>query len=129
MVSNRGCRHWGRGRANTLIPVPPDKAQVRLGWTVTNRRGTQPATVDLNRLSLTATQSRFEPRQNPISEIGSKLIFTDAALAGTRQSPRTHQIIISVTGGGVNGIPFCADIRDSITINGNMYEDDATGHR
>ena len=128
MVSNSGCGSWGSGRANTQIPAPPDKAQVRLGWTVTNRRGTQPVTVDLHMLSRTAVQSRFEPQQNPISEIGSKLIFTDVALAGTGQSPRNHQVIINVTGGGVNGIPFCLDIRDNITINGNMYEDDATGH-
>jgi hypothetical protein len=128
LLSNSGCSSWGRNRANTLIPAPPDRAQVSLGWTVTNRRGTQPATVDLNRISNTATTSRFEPRPNAISEIGSRLIFTDAALAGTRQNPRQHQFIFRVVGGGVNGIPFCKEITERITINGNMYEDDATGH-
>ena len=126
-TGNQGCGSWGNSRANTKIPSPPGKAQVKLGWTVTNRLGTQSSTVDLNLLSRTATQSKFEPRPNPISEINSKLIFTDVALAGTKQNPKEHQFIISIVGGGVNGVPFCKEITDKITINGNMYEDDATG--
>lgn len=128
MVSNAGCASWGNGRANTQIPTTPNMAQVKLGWTVKNTRGTQPSTVDLNLIYRTSSQSRFEPKVNPISEIGSKLIFTDVALAGTKTSPKQHQILISITGGGVNGIPFCKEFTDRITINGNMYEDDATGH-
>jgi hypothetical protein len=57
----------------------------------------------------------------------SKLIFTDVALAGTAQRPQEHRFIISIAGGGVNGIPFCKEITERITINGVMYEDDATG--
>lgn len=128
MVSNVGCSSWGSGRANTKIPTTPDKAQVKLGWTVKNTRGTQPSTVDLNLIYRTSSQSKFEPKQNPISEIGSKLIFTDVALAGTKTSPKQQQFIISITGGGVNGIPFCKEFTDRITINGSIYEDDATGH-
>ncbi len=127
MVRNRGCPDWGDDRENTLVPRPPDKAQVKMGWTVTNRLGTQPSTVDLNLLNRTSTQSRFECRPNPISEIRAKQIYTDVALAGTKERPKTHQLILSITGGGVNGIPFCTEIRDRITINGNMYEDDTTG--
>lgn len=128
LVSNVGCSSWGNGRANTQIPTTPNMAQVKLGWTVRNTRGTQPSTVDLNLIYRTSSQSRFESKVNPISEIGSKLIFTDVALAGTKTSPKQHQILISITGGGVNGIPFCKEFTDRITINGNMYEDDATGH-
>ena len=127
LVGNQGCGAWGAGRANTLIPTLPDKAQVKLGWGTSNRLGTQPSTVDLNLVYRTATQSRFECGPNLISEIKAKLIYTDVALAGTRQSPKQHQILINITGGGVNGIPFCKEITDRITINGNMYEDDATG--
>lgn len=123
MVSNLGCGSWGSGRANTKIPATPDKSQVKLGWTVKNSRGTQPSTVDLNLISRIATQSKFEPKLNPISEVGAKLIYTDVALAGTKTSPKTHQIIISITGGGVNGVAFCKGFTDRITINGNMYED------
>lgn len=127
MVSNSGCGSWGNSRSNSNTPSPPDKAQVKLGWTVKNKLGTQQSVVDLKLLSRTASVSKFEPNQNPISELKSKLIYTDVALAGTKTSPKMHKIIISIAGGGVNGIPFCKEITDNITINGVMYEDDATG--
>lgn len=127
MVKNDGCTHWGNSRANIKIPVPPDKAQVKLGWTVKNRLGTQPASIDLKLLSKTATQSKFEPVPNAISEIKAKQIYTGVALAGTATNPKNHKIVLSITGGGVNGKSFRKEIIDQITINGVMYDDDFTG--
>lgn len=127
LVFNAGCSSWGAGRANTKIPVPPTKAEVRLPWKVTNTLGTQSYTVYLNKITQKNTTSGFEPLPNPISEVRAKKIYTDVAMKGTKTAPAIHNFTIYISGGGVNGVEFCNTINESITINGNMYEDDYTG--
>jgi hypothetical protein len=131
MVDNIGtfCHSWGRNRVNEKKPAPPSQAEVRVPWTVTNKLGTQGMIVALGKVSSNSTRSVFAPMPNSISEISAKKIYTPVQLAGTGASPKKHDFTMYVSGGGVNGVEFCKSITESITINGDMYEDDFTGAR
>ena len=59
--------------------------------------------------------------------MSAKKIYTPVELAGTKTAPKVHYFDIYISGGGVNGVEFCKTIRVSITINGDMYQDDITG--
>lgn len=121
-----GCSNWGSDRGAEKTPQAPTKAEVRLGYTVTNVIGTQGSTVALERNSNNTTSTTFITAQNPISVLGARTIFTDVALPGTAEAPAVNSFKIYIYGGGVNGVEFCKTIHESITINGSMYDDDGT---
>ncbi|MBR1970218.1 MAG: hypothetical protein IKA17_07660 [Clostridia bacterium] len=121
-----GCSSWGSDRSAEKTPQAPTKAEVRLGYTVTNIIGTQGSTVALERSSNNTTSTTFITAQNPISVLGARTIFTDVALPGTAEAPAVNNFEIYIYGGGVNGVEFCKTIHESITINGSMYDDDGT---
>jgi hypothetical protein len=130
MESNSGCG-WGSGRAPTLTPTPPTKAEVRNPWKVVmkmeNRSTqTQPYTVPLQKVSSTATEATFHPAPAAVSEIRAKKIYTPVELEGSADWPKTHTFEIYVSGGGIPGVEFCKTIREQLTINGVMYDDDIT---
>ena len=121
-----GCDNWGLDRTPDKKPLPPTKAEVRTGYTVTNILGTQGNSMALEKVSSNDAHSVFNTAANPISVNGSKTIFTNIDLPGTAENPAVHNFEIYVYGGGVNGIEFCKSIPETITINGSMYDDDGT---
>ncbi|WP_324823112.1 hypothetical protein [Sinanaerobacter sp. ZZT-01] len=128
-ISNKGVCGKSRTKVNEKKPIPPAAAEVKTGWFVKNRLGTQFKTIQLKKSSSTATTSKFTCAKNRISEIKERKIYTNVDLKGTVKKPVAHPISIVISGGGVNGIPFCKTIPKTITINGNMYEDDFTVDR
>ncbi|WP_324825146.1 hypothetical protein [Sinanaerobacter sp. ZZT-01] len=128
-ISDKGVCGKSKTKVNEKKPVPPAAAEVKTGWSVKNRLGTQFKIIQLEKSSSTAASSKFICRKNRISEIKECKIYTDVALKGTGKKPVTHPISIVISGGGVNEVPFCKTIPKTITINGNMYEDDFTVDR
>lgn len=127
LLSNTGgCSSWGAGRTAKKTPQAPTKAEVRLGYTVTNVIGTQGSKIALERSADNTVRTAFITAQNPISVLGARTIFTDVALPGTAEAPVANTFEIYIYGGGVNGVEFCKTIHESITINGSMYDDDGT---
>ena len=41
-----------------------------------------------------------------------------------KEEPASHSFDIYISGGGVGNIEFCKKLSKTITINGDMYEDD-----
>ena len=72
---------------------------------------------------------KFILPESPVSEIGAKKIYTPVELAGTMENPESHSFEIYIGGGGVGEIEFCQKIDGTITINGDMYEDDVRPDR
>lgn len=130
-VSNSGSCGKSLTKPNSKIPVPPTYADVTTSWTVKNAKlGTvQPKVIVLDNMAKTATTSNFRPAKNKISHDKNRLIYTDVKIPGTKKKPVKHTITVFVNGGGVNGVLFCEKVPLTFTINGNMYEDDATTDR
>jgi len=128
-ISNKGVCGKNLKKVNSKVPIPPAATEVRTGWLVKNRLGTQFKTIQLDKSSSTATTSKFTCAKNRISEIKERKIYTPVDLKGTAKKSITHPISIVISGGGVNGIPFCYTLSKSILINGDMYEDDFTVDR
>lgn len=63
-------------------------------------------------------------RKVPYQKQAARKIYTDVALAGTKEEPASHSFDIYISGGGVGNIEFCKKLSKTITINGDMYEDD-----
>ena len=72
------------------------------------------------------TSSFILPQSN-VSSVKARKIYTPVELAGTSESPEKHSFEIYINGGGVNRIEFCKKLTGTITINGDMYEDDFSG--
>jgi hypothetical protein len=140
IIRNRGGCSWSEGPRNR--PDPPSTVKVTMPKEVRVRLSnrlvqTQPEVVVLDRKSVTATQSIFEPERNEVSELyygprpeESRKIYVDVSVSGTKTRPVEHEIPIEISGGGIDAlsIRWCKWINDAtIRINGNMYEDDVTG--
>jgi hypothetical protein len=127
-------------RQYTYRVMPPDKAEVWTNWTVTNTDKRPNVTQRRNTLlqeSVAATTSNvnlktstFICAPNPVSNYNNRQIYTDVAIAGTKERPANHTIDLVLTGGGVAGeAEWCKTIPITFTINGNMYEDFTTVDR
>lgn len=123
LIDNDGdyCSSWGNSRSATKSVKDPTKATVYIPWSVTNRLGTQSKSIAMEK-----SGKNFQLPTSPISEIGARKIYTDVSLAGTNEAPVNHSFEIYISGGGVDNIEFCKKLSKTITINGNMYEDDGT---
>lgn len=121
-------------RANYIQPKPPETAKITVGWTVTQTMKdktvkTQPNVINLGLLSSTATVNTFQAPQNPISETLERKIYTNVSLAGTAAAPRSHNVKVQFTDGGISSksLTFNKSLTQQIIINGSMYDDDYTG--
>jgi len=74
-------------------------------------------------------KSVFYCAKNSVSMSNERKIYTNVAIAGTKERPVKHDIVISIEGGGLGNASFCKTLTEQITINGNMYEDDVTVNR
>lgn len=128
-LSNQGVCGKSLTKPYANVPKPPEAAEVWTNWTVRNQLGTQFRTIQLEKSSSTNNTSKFQCKKNRISEKKERKIYTDVALKGTAKKPVSHSVSIVISGGGVKGIPFCTQLDKSITINGDMYEDDFTVDR
>lgn len=125
-ASRGSCGKLNKRRKAQVQVTPPTNADVYLGYEVSNRLGSQGKVISLDNTSSSEVSAHFETAKNPISVIGSKEIFTDIWLAGTKEYPVKHYLTVKFSGGGVNGTPWCTTIQKKFTINGDMYEDDGT---
>ena len=123
MISNTGCRGWGNNRRPTSTVKNPTTATVFVPWDMTNRLGSQGRSISM----VTNGALKFTLPASPVSEIGAKKIYTPVELAGTKESPQSHSFEIYIGGGGVGSVEFCQKLNGTITINGDMYEDDFSG--
>ena len=89
---------------------------------MTNRLGTQSKSIAMEK-----SGKSFKLPKSPVSETGARKIYTDVSLAGTKEEPASHSFEIYISGGGVNDIEFCKKLTKTITINGDMFEDDFSG--
>lgn len=123
LIDNDGdyCSSWGNSRSSSKSVKDPTMATVYVLWNVTNRLGTQSKSIAMEK-----SGKSFQLPKSPVSEIGSRKIYTDVALAGKKEEPANHSFEIYISGGGVGNIEFCKKLSKTITINGNMYEDDGT---
>ncbi len=126
LIDNDGdyCSGWGNNcKANKTVK-DPTKATVYIPWSMTNRLGTQSKSIAMEK-----SGKGFKLPKSPVSETGARKIYTDVSLAGTKEEPASHSFEIYISGGGVNGIEFCKKLSKSITINGDMFEDDVRPDR
>lgn len=123
MVSNSGCKNWGDNRKPSATIKNPTTATVFVPWNMTNRLGSQGKSISM----VSNGPLKFTLPSSSISEIGAKKIYTPVELAGTKESPQSHSFEIYIGGGGVDSIEFCKKLTGTITINGDMYEDDFSG--
>lgn len=124
LISNDGgCTSWGRGRTHTSKVSNPTSATVFIPWDMTNRLGTQSRTISMEPNG----NLKFRLPISPVSEAGARKIYTPVTLPGTKEEPRKHNFEIYIGGGGVGRVEFCQKLEESITINGDMYEDDFSG--
>lgn len=124
LVSNTGgCRSWGNSRKHTLTVKNPTTATVFVPWDMTNRLGSQGRSISM----VSNGTLKFTLPESPVSEIGAKKIYTPVELAGTMECPQSHSFEIYIGGGGVGNVEFCQKLNGTITINGDMYEDDFSG--
>lgn len=124
LIDNDGdyCSSWGNSRSADKTVKDPTKATVYIPWNMTNRLGTQSKSISMEK-----SGKSFQLPKSPVSETGARKIYTDVALAGTKESPANHSFEIYISGGGVGNIEFCKKLSKTITINGDMYEDDFSG--
>lgn len=124
LIDNDGyyCSSWGSKRSPDSTVKEPTKATVYIPWSMTNRLGTQSKSISMEK-----SGKSFQLPKSPVSETGARKIYTDVALAGTKEEPVSHSFDIYISGGGVNGIEFCKKLSKTITINGDMYSDDFSG--
>ena len=125
LVSNDGCGDWGYGRSPAAIVRKPTTATVYVPWDMTNRLGSQGRSISMEQNG----NLKFTLPESHVSETGAKKIYTPVELPGTKEEPRTHSFEIYIGGGGVDGTEFCQKIDASITINGDMYQDDVRPDR
>lgn len=123
LVSNDGCGYWGDYRQPTAEVKHPTTATVVVPWDMTNRLGSQGRNVSM----VPDGTLRFTLPASPVSQTGAKKIYTPVELAGTKESPQSHSFEIYIGGGGIGTEEFCQKINGTITINGDMYEDDFSG--
>lgn len=124
VTATSGKCSWNQSRKPAKHLLPPSAARADLPFTVTNRRGTQPSTIYLDVSAKGQNSVKFQAPANPVSEISARKIYTDVALAGTKEHPVTHNIDIYITGGGIGNVEWCLHIPKSFVINGDLYEDD-----
>lgn len=124
LIDNDGdyCSSWGNSRSAASKVKEPTKATVYIPWSMTNRLGTQSKSIAMEK-----NGNGFQLPKSPVSEAGARKIYTDVALAGTKEEPANHSFEIYISGGGVGNIEFCKKLSKTITINGDMYEDDFSG--
>ena len=120
LVSNSGCTGWGSNRSPAASVKNPERATVYLPWDMTNRLGRQGRAVGMEK----SGALHFILPKSAVSETGARRIYTPAELAGTKENPVRHEFEIYINGGGVNNIEFCKKLTGTITVNGDMYEDD-----
>lgn len=123
LISNSGCRNWGSNRAPSATINNPTAATVFLPWDMTNRLGSQGRSISM----VPDGTLRFTLPSSPVSETGAKKLYTPVELAGTKENPQSHSFEIYIGGGGVDSVEFCQKLNGTITINGDMYEDDFSG--
>jgi len=123
LVNNDGCRNWGINRKPSETVKDPTTATVYIPWDMTNRLGSQGRSISM----VSNGTLKFTLPASPVSEIGAKKIYTPVELAGTKESPQSHSFEIYIGGGGVGSVEFCQKLNGTITINGDMYEDDFSG--
>ncbi|MCI8521399.1 MAG: hypothetical protein HFE51_10215 [Clostridia bacterium] len=124
LVDNDGdyCSSWGNSRSAIKKVKDPTKATVYIPWSMTNRLGTQSKSIAMEK-----SGKSFQLPKSPVSETGARKIYTDVSLAGTKEEPVNHSFEIYISGGGVGSIEFCKKLSKTITINGDMFEDDFSG--
>jgi len=124
LISNDGgCSSWGNSRTNTAKVKDPTVATVYLPWDMTNRLGSQGRTIKMD----SNGRLKFRLPISPVSEAGARKIYTPVELPGTKEAPKSHSFEIYIGGGGVGSEEFCQKLTGTITINGDMYEDDFSG--
>lgn len=121
LIKNDGDDSWGNNRTATV--KNPTKTTVYIPWTAANRLGTQSRAIAMN----PSGSTRFILPVSNISESGARKIYTPVELAGTAEAPVTHTFEIYLNGGGVGDVEFCKKLTETITVNGNMYDDDFSG--
>jgi len=80
----------------------------------------------LQRVSSSGSSASFKMYEDPTSSIRARKIYTPRELAGTMANPVVYPIAIEVYGSSVAGKDLCITVNKTITINGDMYEDDNT---
>lgn len=70
---------------------------------------------------------KFRLPVSNVSQAGARKIYTPVELAGTSEEPVSHDFEVYISGGGIEGVEFCQKLIGTITINGDMYEDDFSG--
>lgn len=118
-----GCSNWGRNRKAANSVKNPDKATIYLPWEMTNSLGMQGKTISM----VSGGRLKFKLPVSPVSQAGARKIYTPVELSGTKEAPEHHLFEIYISGGGVGGVEFCQKLDETITINGDMYEDDFSG--
>ena len=121
LIDNSGeyCSNWNNNRSASKKVKEPTKATVYIPWSMTNRLGTQSKSISMDK-----SGKVFQLPKSPVSETGERKIYTDVSLAGTQEKPVNHSFEIYISGGGVGNVEICKKITKTITINGDMYEDD-----
>lgn len=125
MVSNAGCGKWGNNRRPTATVKKPTKATIFVPWDMSNRLGMQGRSISM----VANGNLKFTLPESPVSETGARKIYTPVELAGTKEEPQLHEFEIYISGGGIGSVEFCKGIYGTITINGDMYEDDVRPDR
>lgn len=123
LIKNEGDDSWGDNRTATSKVKNPTKATVYIPWVMKNRLGTQSQSITMDNYS----DLKFKLPVSNVSESGARNIYTPVELAGTEDAPESHSFEIYINGGGVGNTEFCKKLSETITINGNMYDDDVSG--
>ena len=66
---------------NSILPTPPPEIYISI--------------------AMEKSGKGFQLPKSPISEAGARKIYTDVALAGTKEEPASHSFDIYISGGGV----------------------------
>ena len=125
LVSNTGCKSWGNNRTPSATVKNPTVATIFVPWDMTNRLGSQGRSISM----VQKGTLKFTLPASPVSETGAKKIYTPVELPGTQESPVSHSFEIYIGGGGVGETEFCQKVAATITINGDMYQDDVRPDR
>ena len=67
------------------------------------------------------------PAAGTLNEVYVSKGGNDETGEGTQEKPVNHSFEIYISGGGVGNVEFCKKITKTITINGDMFEDDFSG--
>ena len=92
-------------------------------WEMINSLGMQGKTISM----VSGVRLKFKLPVSPVSQAGARKIYTPVELPGTKEAPERHLFEIYISGGGIGGVEFCQKLDETITINGDMYEDDFSG--